>query len=93
MLKECRTWKEEIRTLWKEVGEISGCREGKGAGSVYKGRKGFCFNMKRKEARPGNFSVRKLMSDTRFTEVVLKFLENTGVGKVKEGVLLNKDRR
>ena len=57
-------------------------------GNVYKGRKGFCFGMDRKEARPGNFSVGKLMSDTRFTEAVLKFLGSAGVGKVKEGVLL-----
>ena len=56
-------------------------------GNVYKGRKGFCFGMDRKQTRPGNFSVGKLMSDTRFTE------GNTGAGKVKEGVLLREERR
>ena len=25
LFKECNTWKDEIRTLWKEAGEISGC--------------------------------------------------------------------
>ena len=61
-------------------------------GNVYKGKKGFCFGMDMKVARPGNFSVGKLMSDTRFTEVILRFLGSTGVGKVKEGVL-SKERR
>ena len=37
LFKECRTWKEEIRKLWKEVGEISGGDKSSRRGSVYKG--------------------------------------------------------
>ena len=81
LFKECKTWKEEIGTLWKEMSEISGMCERKCSGNVYKGRKGFCFGMERRSVRPGN------CSDDRFTEAVLKFLENTGVGKVKEGIV------
>ena len=91
LFKECRTWKEEIRTLWKEVGKISGCCERREVGRIYKGKKGFCLCMGKKQARPGNLSIGRLMSDTRFTEAVLKFLRSTGVGKVKEGVLLEKE--
>ena len=90
LFKECRVWKDEIRTLWKEVGEISGTRENKMSGNVYKGRKCFCFGMRRSMVHPGNCSIKKLMSEDRSTEAVLKFLESTGVGKVKEGVTLNR---
>ena len=41
-----------------------------------------------KEVRPGNISVGKLPSDYRFVEAVVYFLENTGVGEVKKGVVL-----
>ena len=92
IFKECKAWKEEIRTLWREVGEISGGCERREFGNIYKGRKGFRFGMERRQACLGNFSVGKLMSDTRFTEAVLKFLGSTGVSKVKGGVLL-KDRQ
>ena len=88
LLKECRTWKEEIRTLWKEVGEILGSDKKVAGGGVYKGRKGFCIGMNKGVAGPGNTSVKKLLSDGRFVEAVLKFLGNTGVWKVKQGVLL-----
>ena len=43
--------------------------------------------------RPGNTSVRELMSDNRFTEAVLGFLRNTKVGKVKEGVVFESGLR
>ena len=43
--------------------------------------------------RPGNISVRELMSDKRFTEAVLDFLRNTKVGKVKEGVVFESGLR
>ena len=75
-------------TLWKEVGEIAGSEAGKGQGNVCKGRKGFCFGMEKKDVRPGNTSVGKLLSDYRFVEAVVNFLENMGVGKVKKGVVL-----
>ena len=90
LFKECRTWKG-ISTLWREVGEISGGCEKKDLGSMYKGRKGFCFGMEKRQARPGNCSVGKPMGDSRFTEAVLKFLASTWVGKIKEGVVLKRD--
>lgn len=87
LFKECRAWKDETRSLWKEVGGISGdIRVGTG-GEIYKGRKGFCFGMDRKVVRPGNTSVRKLLGDERFVEAVL---ECTGVGRVKQGVMLDR---
>ena len=56
-------------------------------GDIYKGRKRFCFGMERRQTRPENCSVGKLLSNSRFREAVLKFLRNTGVGKIKEGVV------
>lgn len=70
------------------MGEILNAKEDCKGGEIYKGRKGFCFGMSKKASRPGNISVRKLLSDDRFVESVLKFLECTGVGKVKQGVML-----
>ena len=90
LFKECRTWKDEIRELWIEVGEISGtgasAEKIRGVDGIRKGRKGFCFGIGKKTRRPGNTSVKDFLSDERFTEAVLKFLKNTGVGKVKQGV-------
>ena len=86
LFKECKMWKEENRTLWKEVGEISGAIDGRELGCVYKGRKGFCFGTRKSQIRPGNCSVGRLMADSRLTEAVLKFLSSTGVGKIKKGV-------
>ena len=40
--------------------------------------------------RPGNTSVRELLGDGRFVEAVLKFLKCTGVGRVKQGVMLDR---
>ena len=88
LFKECKTWKEEIRALWKEVGEASGdCTDGS-PGKICKGRKGFCYGIEKKHVRPGNCSVRRLFADPRFSEAVLKFLSSTGVGKVKKGVTI-----
>ena len=42
--------------------------------------------MDRKMVRPGNTSVRKLLGDG----FVLKFLECTGVGRIKQGVMLDR---
>ena len=88
LFKECRTWKEEIRTLWKEVGDASGISGRGELGSVYKGRKGFCFGIEREQTHPGNCTVGRLMADPRFTVAVLKFLADTGVGKIKKGVVI-----
>ena len=46
--------------------------------------------MDRKVVRPGNTSVKKLLGDERFVGEVLKFLDCTGVGKVKQGVRLDR---
>ena len=39
LFKECRTWKGEIRTLWKKVGEIAGNQKAKNLQDVYKGER------------------------------------------------------
>ena len=91
LFKECKTWKEEISRLWKEAGDISGGCKRKVLGNIYKGRKCFCFGMERKHVRPGNCSVGRPLSDSRFTEVELRFLESAGVGKIKEGAVINRD--
>ena len=84
LFKECRTWKEEIGLLWKEVGEISGTRAGNIQGKVYKGRKGFCFGMLKKEVGPGNTSVGKLLADFGCVEAVLNFWRIRGWEKLKK---------
>lgn len=83
--KKCRTWKHEIKRLWKGVGEAS---TGKGGNSsrVCKG-KGFGYGVSRGTAGPGNITVRDLLADERFSETVLFFLESTKVGMVKAGVI------
>ena len=95
MLKECATWKNEIRELWRKVGESSGMRKGE-KNALYRGRKGFFLGWAKNGARiikrPGNTPTRELMSDKRFTEAVSGFLRNTKVGKIKEGVVLFQDR-
>ena len=74
--------------LWKEMGEISGGIRSGESGSIYKGRKGFCFGMEKRRVRPGNCAAGMLLADPRFSEAVLKFLSGTGVGKVKKGVVI-----
>ena len=37
--------------------------------------------------RPGNMTICELLTDKGFTGAVLNFLRNTGVGRLKEGVL------
>ena len=44
LLKECITWRKEIRTLWKEVGQ-AGDKEA-GRERVGKGRKGFWYRVR-----------------------------------------------
>ena len=87
LFKECRTWKEEIRLLWKKVGDISG-EAGIGAERTRKRKrnKGFMLGSTRGRIGPGSCSIGRLFSDSRFTEGVLEFLASTGVGKVKKGV-------
>ena len=39
---------------------------------------------------PGNCTVGRLFGDPRFTEAILKFLADTGVGKIKKGVVVRR---
>ena len=70
------------------MGEISGASKCGEVGSIYKGKKGFCFGMEKRRVRLGNCSVGRLMADARFLVAVLKFLASTGVGKIKKGVVI-----
>ena len=94
LFKECRTWKEEIRKLWKELGEISMAnkeiKDGKSGRqrSGKRRRKGFGFVSHEQRVRPGNCTIGRLMSDQRFTEAILSFLEGTQVGLIKKGVIV-----
>ena len=85
LFKECKTWEKEIRELWNAVGKISGRREG--GDGPFKSRRGFGFHVRRARARPSNTTVRELLSNSRYTEAVLRFLEQTRMGEVKEGVI------
>ena len=87
LFKECRTWKEEIRLLWNTVGEISGVPSNR-QGRIYRGKKGFLLGSSGGRVGPGNCSVGRLFGDPRFVETVLKFLADTGVGKIKRGVIV-----
>ena len=85
LFKECTAWTEEIRRLWTEVGRISGRREQSDRPS--RSRKGFGYRVEQARARPSNTSIRDLLSDDRYTEAVLCFLQETRVGEVKEGAI------
>ena len=87
LFKECRTWMEEIKTLWKTLGDISGVLRDR-PGGVYKGRKGFLVGTTGGRVGPGNCSVRRLFGDPRFSEAILKFLADMRVGKIKKGVIV-----
>ena len=89
LFKECWTWKEQIRELWKKVGEISRETVKKtGRDRPRRGGKGFGLGATAGKVGPGNCSMGKLFGESRFTEAVLEFLEKTDVGKVKMGVII-----
>ena len=94
LFKECRAWKNEIRELWKKVGESSNIdrdnrsEDSGGKRNRRKRRKGFGFVSREDRVRPGNCTVGRLLGDTRFTEAVLEFLKSTKVGLVKKGVIV-----
>ena len=55
LFKECKAWKKETMTLWKEIGEIRDAKakvqDGKEeayrpTSHVYKGKKGFGFGVR-----------------------------------------------
>ena len=53
-----------------------------------RGGKGFGLGATAGKVGPGNCSMGKLFSESRFTEAVLEFLEKTDVGKIKKGVII-----
>ena len=85
LFKECTAWTAEIRRLWTAVGEASRGRER--IDEPFKSRKGFGYRVRQARARPSNTSIRDLLSDDRYTEAVLEFLETTRVGEVRAGAL------
>ena len=88
LFKECGTWKDEIRELWEKVGNISGKRDReRRIDRPFKSKKGFGFHVRQARARPSNTTVRELLLNERYTEVVLDFLGKTRVGEVKAGVI------
>ena len=58
-----------------------------GRNRPFKSRKGFGFHVRQARARPSNTTIRELLSDDRYIEAVLEFLEETRVGEVKEGAI------
>ena len=73
-------WKPEIRFLWKRVGEASLEKSGVGKKRHrYKGKKSF-FVGAAGMAGPGNTSIKKLLSDSRYAGAVLDFLKSTRWG-------------
>ena len=92
LFKECSTWKQEIRKLWKDVGEATSGQGERVRKRSYKGRKGFGLGLQAWEGGrvrgPGNTSVGTLLADERCIPAVLSFLENTGCGQVKEGIIV-----
>ena len=78
----------------KKVGESSSANRDNEDGILgrewrgRKRRKGFSFYLQEYRIRPGNCTVGRLMSDPRFTDAVLSFLEDTQVGLVKKGVII-----
>ena len=90
LFKECSAWKDEIKKLWKEVGEATleqGRWERRG---MYKGKKGFGLGIRtggnQRVRGPGNTSVGTLLADERRIPAVLSFLANTRCVQVKEGI-------
>ena len=51
-------------------------------------KKGFGFVAHDQRVSPGNCTVGRLMSDQRFTEAILSFLEGTQIGLIKKGVIV-----
>ena len=67
------------------MGKASGRREQ--TEEPLKSRRGFGYRVRQARARPSNTSVRDLLSNDRYTEVVLGFLRNTSV---KAGATVNR---
>ena len=70
------------------MGEAAGKRgRPDGVDRPFGSRKGFGFHVRQARARPSNTTIRELLSDDRYIEAVLEFLEKTRVGEVKEGAI------
>lgn len=80
LFKKCRTWKEEIRRLWKEVGEATASEYKGSRRTGYKGRKGFYIGWQGGNCgagrRPGNTPISMLMADERCIPAILSFLRD-----------------
>ena len=91
LFKECSAWKEEIKKLWKEVGEATAEKSNWRKKSRYKGTKGCGITIGRgggwRGLEPGNTSIGTLLADERCIPAVLSFLSDTKCGKVKEGII------
>ena len=75
---------QELRAaVWDASGGRTGVSGGV-SGRGFKSRKGFGFRARQAKAKPGNTSVRGLLSDDRYTEAVLVFLAAARVGEVEE---------
>ena len=70
------------------MGSISGERKAGGSNTL-KSRRVFGHNVKGACARPSDVTVRDLLGNEEFLEAVLKFLGSTGVGPIKERVVLD----
>ena len=76
---------QEIRKPWTEVGKATGRRET--TEDPFKSRKGFDYRVRQARASPSNTSIRDLLSNSRYADAVLEYLEATKVGEVKAGVI------
>ena len=77
--KECIACRDEIRALWREFGKASvGNKSEDGSrGRKYRRRKGFDLGGMGSSG-PGT-TVKRLLSDDRFTDAVIAFLKATKV--------------
>ena len=94
LFKERLTWKKDTRELWEEVGEATVMEKETIGRNRYKGRKGFYVGRQggghNAALGPGSTPIRVLMSDEKCIPAVLRFLDKTGCGKLKEGVVLTR---
>ena len=88
LFKKCTAWTKEIRKLRTEVGRASGKRES--TSDPFNSRKGLAYRIRQARARPSNTSIRDLLSDGRYTEAVLEFLETKGWGRSRRESCVNK---
>ena len=78
-------WNGWIKLLWKEVGEASGKRGGRGQehDGKRKSRRGVGYRVRSQVARPRNKPVRELLPNERHMETELRFAGSAGVGMIR----------